>query len=382
MSTKRETRITRHQAPTVGSYRGLLTDVVGIVEASRRTMVRSVNHIMTATYWILGRRLVLHDQGGRPRAGYGERLLKRLSCDLCARFGRGFSERNLELMRRFYLTWPISQTASAKSVGQPRFALPWSHYVRLLALPSPESRAYYETEARRGGWTVAQLERQIDSQFYERTLLSRKTPRMAAKHRSSRSSEVIDPAEEIKNPLVLEFLGLKDEYSENDLEEALIARLEAFLLELGGEFAFIGRQKRLRVGDQWYRIDLLLFHRRLRCLVVIDLKLGAFTPADAGQMHLYLNYARTHWTLPKENPPVGLILCAHRDSAVARYALEGLSNRVMASEYRTALPKERFLAAELTRSRKLLEPSVSRRTLPASRAGHIQGAVQSDGGGG
>jgi hypothetical protein len=154
---------------------------------------------------------------------------------------------------------------------------------------------------------------------------------------------------------VLEFLGLKDEYSETDLEEALIRHLETFLLELGSDFCFVGRQKRLRVGDEWYRIDLLFFHRRLRCLVIIDLKIGKFTHADAGQMHLYLNYAKEHWVHADENPPVGLILCARKDEAVARYALEGLPNKVMAAEYRTALPDEKELAAEIERTRAMLQ---------------------------
>ena len=167
--------------------------------------------------------------------------------------------------------------------------------------------------------------------------------------------DAVTPEEEIKDPLVLEFLGLKDEYSENDLEEALIHQLENFLLELGGDFTFVGRQRRLRIGDEWYRVDLLFYHRCLRCLVIIDLKLGKFTHADAGQMHLYLNYAREHWTHAGENPPVGLILCAQKDHAVARYALEGLPNKVLAAEYRTALPDEKTLAAEIDKTRRMLE---------------------------
>ena len=167
--------------------------------------------------------------------------------------------------------------------------------------------------------------------------------------------DCVRPEEEIKDPVVLEFLGLKDEYSETDLEEALILHLESFLLELGGDFCFIGRQKRLRIGNEWYRVDLVFFHRRLRCLVIIDLKIGRFTHADAGQMHLYLNYAREHWIHEGENPPVGLILCAQKDESVARYALEGLPNKVMASEYRTALPDEKELAAEIERTQALLQ---------------------------
>ncbi len=178
---------------------------------------------------------------------------------------------------------------------------------------------------------------------------------MLAKGSEPKPDDTLTADEEVRDPLVLEFLGLKDEYSENDLEEALVRHLESFLLELGRDFTFIGRQRRLRIGDEWYRVDLLFFHRRLRCLVVIDLKVGKFTHADAGQMHLYLNYAREHWTQPDENPPVGLILCSEKNDAVARYALEGLASKVLAREYRLALPDEKRLAAEIERTRRTLE---------------------------
>jgi predicted nuclease of restriction endonuclease-like (RecB) superfamily len=224
-----------------------------------------------------------------------------------------------------------------------------------MTVRSEQARSFYEAEALRGGWSVRQLDRQIGSQFYERTALSRNKAAMLRKGNEARLEDAVSPEEESKDPFVLEFLGLRDEYSESDLEEALISQLENFLLELGGDFAFVGRQRRLRVGDEWYRVDLLFFHRRLRCLVVIDLKLGKLTHTDAGQMHLYLNYAREHWTNPGENPPVGLILCAQRDAAVAHYALEGLPNKVLAAEYRTTLPDEEVLAAEVERTRKYLE---------------------------
>jgi hypothetical protein len=191
---------------------------------------------------------------------------------------------------------------------------------------------------------------------------------------TKRPDEKVTPAEEIKDPYILEFLDLKDEYSETDLEEALIERLEMFLLELGDDFAFVARQKRLRVGTEWYRVDLLFFHRALRCLVLIDLKLGRFTHADAGQMHLYLNYAREHWIRPQENPPVGLILCAQKDTAVARYALEGLPNKVMAAEYRTTLPNEELIAKELERTRRLLDERKQRKIeRPPKRAKNVKG---------
>jgi predicted nuclease of restriction endonuclease-like (RecB) superfamily len=205
---------------------------------------------------------------------------------------------------------------------------------------------------------VRQLARQIDSQFYERTALSRNKAAMLKKGQVGRTEDAITSEEEVKDPLVLEFLGLKDEYSENDLEEALIRHLEHFLLELGNDFAFIGRQRRLRIDDEWYRVDLLFFHRRLRCLVIIDLKLGKFTHADAGQMHLYLNYAAENWTHEGENPPVGIILCASKGESLVRYATENLPNKVLVREYLTVLPDEKLIAAEIDKIRKTLENRV------------------------
>lgn len=295
---------------SIQGYDALLSGMVSLIEEARRVSARTVNAIMTATYWEIGRRIVENEQGGKRRAGYGKALLKQLSTDLTSRFGRGFAKSNLYQMRGFYLTYQnILQTVSGESdsrkfqtpsgKSQPRqlqtpsaelsiqavsdqFPLPWSAYVRLLSLRSKLSRTFYE-------------------------------------------------------------------------QEALILHLEHFLLELGGDFTFVGRQKRLRIGDEWYRVDLIFFHRRLRCLVVIDLKRGRFTHADAGQMHMYLNYAREHWTHPDENPPVGLILCAMKNSALAKYALQGLPNKVLAAEYKMVLPDENLIAEELKKTKKLLE---------------------------
>jgi predicted nuclease of restriction endonuclease-like (RecB) superfamily len=233
--------------------------------------------------------------------------------------------------------------------------LPWSAYVRLLAVKSTEARSFYETEASRGGWSVRQLDRQVGSQFYERTALSRNKAAMLERGSEATPDDLITPEEAIKDPFVLEFLDLKDEYSESDLEEALIQRLTDFLLELGDDFAFVGRQRRLRLDDAWFRIDLLFFHRRLKALLIVDLKVGKFSYADAGQMHLYLNYAREHWMKEGENPPVGLILCAEKGAAEAHYALDGLPNKVLAAEYQTVLPDEKLLAAELDKTRRELE---------------------------
>jgi len=351
--SSKEISIMNDNSSIIG-YDSILSDVIDLLESARRASARTINSIMTATYWEIGRRIVEYEQVGARRAEYGKKLLKKLSIDLKARFGRGFSERNLEQMRLFYVGWPISQTLSAKSnstvdesqgynklseksqtmsaefdrnIIMKRFPLPWSHYVRLLSVNDQDIRAFYESEALRGGWSVRQLDRQISTLFYERTLLSKNKAAMLKKGTEAKPKDAVTPEEEIKDPFVLEFLNLKDEYSENDMEEALILHLEKFLLELGGDFAFIGRQRRLRIGEQWFRVDLVFFHRILRCLVIIDLKVGKFTHADAGQMHLYLNYARENWTHKDENPPVGLILCAEKDMAVARYALEGCQTK-------------------------------------------------------
>jgi predicted nuclease of restriction endonuclease-like (RecB) superfamily len=356
------------------SYAGLLTGVVELLQQARMTSARSVNAVMTATYWEIGRRIVEQELRGQERAGYGEALIDRLASDLTARFGRGFSRSNLFQMRDFYTAWPIIQTPSGQlprfpspapqrqkvqtlsgesatgTALAPPFPLPWSHYVRLLSVKDVQARTFYETEALRGGWSVRQLDRQISTLFYERTALSRNKASMLRKGQHERPEDRVAPEEEIKDPLVLEFLGLKDEYSETTLEEALILHLERFLLELGNDFTFVARQKRLRVGDTWYRIDLVFFHRRLRALILIDLKAGELTHADTGQMNLYLNYAREHWTHPDENPPVGLILCSERNEAVAHYALGNLGNKVLASEYKLALPSERRLREEMTKT--------------------------------
>lgn len=360
------------EAPDYSNIHG---DIVALLEAARRAAARSVNALMTASYWEIGRRIVEFEQGGQERADYGQALLKRLSIDLSARFGRGFGVVNLQQMRNFYRCWPperIYQTASDKSptvepsetasrnfIDLPAlaqaFPLPWSAYVRLLSVKSEGARAFYETEALRCGWSVRQLDRQVNSQFYERIALSRNKAAMLQKAESAELGDAITPEQALKDPFVLEFLNLKDEYSESDLEDALIQHLADFLLELGDDFAFIGRQRRLRLDDTWFRVDLLFFHRQLKCLLVIDLKIGKFSHADAGQMHLYLNYAREHWTKPGENPPVGLILCTSKGSNEAHYALQGLSNKVMAAEYQTVLPDAKLLEAELDKTRRELE---------------------------
>jgi len=366
MSKKARPPTGKTLATLPAGYAGIHNSIVELLDAARHAAARSVNALMTASYWEIGRRIVEAEQQGKRRAGYGEQLIERLASDLTRRFGRGFSRQNLQQMRSFFLTWPIRQTLSGESfptlsqehseVAPIRlrrldelaqlFTLPWSTYVRLLSVKDEHARQFYEAEALRGGWSVRQLDRQINNQFYERTALSKNKAAMLAKGAMPKPADVVTPDDAIKDPYVLEFL---------DLEQALIQQLEDFLLELGDGFSFVGRQRRLRIDQTWYRVDLLLFHRRLRCLVIIDVKLGALTHADVGQMHLYCNYAKEHWTLADENPPVGLILCAHKGHALARYALEGLPSKVMAANYRTLLPDAEVLQKELENTQRRLE---------------------------
>ena len=368
-------KLSRRPLPAVNDsrYEILVADLGRLLEAARHSASRAINAVITTTYWDVGRQIVEFEQGGKRRAGYGEELLLRLATDLSRRFGRGFSLSNLKNFRTFFLDWPKSQTVSGESgashesrkgqtpsglfIATPKaeFPLPWSHYVRLMTVKTEPARRFYEAEALRGGWTVRQLDRQIASLFYERTALSRDKAAMLRKGAKPQPEDRVDADGAMKEPFMLEFMNLKDEYSESDLEEALLKHLERFLLELGNDFAFVCRQRRLSIGGEWLRVDLLFFHRRLRCLVVIDLKIGKFTHADAGQMHTYLNYAREHWMQEGENPPVGLILCSERDDALAKYALDGLPNKVLAREYRLALPNEKQLVAEIEQTRQIIE---------------------------
>lgn len=365
-----------HVAKPPQDYESIHTGIVDLLKVARSSAARSVNSIITAVYWEIGRRIDESELRGRRRSEYyGEQLIERLSADLTKEFGRGFGKINLWRMRAFYQAWPTKKIVSAplkqshnslspndiRSILAPgptlatAFPLPWSSYIRLLSVKRAEARHFYETEALRCGWTSRQLDRQINSQLYERLALSRNKAAMLRKAEVPQSGDEITPEEAIKDPFVLEFLDLKDEYSESELEEALISHLADFLLELGDDFAFIGRQRRLRIDDNWFRIDLIFFHRRLHCLVIIDLKVGKFSYADAGQMHLYLNYASEHWVKPGENPPVGLILCAEKGAAEAHYALDNLPNKVLAAEYQTILPNEKLIAEELDKSRRELE---------------------------
>ena len=375
-------------------YSTLVTDLASLIDQGRRTAVRYVNTALVATYWLVGRRVVEYEQKGKERAEYGEALLKRLSGDLTKQFGKGWGEPHLRAIRQFYLIYgdiekrytlcsesgkpdetnirhtpcielspsPILpsklQTLSVEFFNT-LFPLSWSHYRLLMRLDEPFKRELYESECIRGNWSVRQLDRQIQSMLYERTALSKRKLAVIAK--AHEKPIVLKPEDEIKDPYVLEFLGLKDEYSESQLEDALIRHIEHFLLELGTGFTFVARQKRINIEGSFYRLDLLLYHRVLRCLIAIDLKIGEFTHADAGQMNLYVNYLKDKEKLSDENDPVGLILCTDKKKTVVEYALGGMNNRIFASKYKLQLPNPKVLKAEIEHERqRLVEMKITR----------------------
>ena len=368
-------------------YSTLVTDLASLIDQGRRTAVRYVNTALVTTYWLIGRRIVEYEQKGKERAEYGKVLLERLSKDLSPRFGKGFSLRNVRNMRSFYLLFPIRQTLSAESSKLAKrqtpsaelleksqtlfsqseishtlcaeFPLSWSHYCLLMRLDDDYQREFYESECIRGNWSVRQLDRQIQSMLYERTALSKKKTAVIAK--AHERPITLKPEDEIKDPYILEFLGLKDEYSESQLEEALIRHIEHFLLELGIGFTFIARQKRITLEGSHYRLDLLFYHRILRCLVAIDLKIGEFTHADAGQMNLYVNYLKDKERLPDENDPIGIILCTDKKKTVIEYALGGMNNKIFASKYKLQLPDPEVLKTEIEHERhRLVEMKITR----------------------
>ncbi|MBA4064542.1 MAG: DUF1016 domain-containing protein [Isosphaera sp.] len=369
----------RSLAPADAGYDAFRAGIAELLDQARRAAARAVNGVLTATYWEVGRRIVEHEQGGHARAGYGEELLARLGADLSKAFGRGFSARGLRKMRAFYQGWEIWPTPSAKLSARVRlpvsgggsgvtgpaappavaaladaFPLPWSHYVRLMSVPDDTPRAFYEEEAVRGGWSVRQLDRQIATQFYERLAHSKDRAKMLRRGQEPKPEDAVAVTDMVRDPYLLEFLDLTDEYAETDLEDALVKHLEQFLLELGNGFTFVARQKRILIDTVWYKMDLVLFHRRLRCLVVIDLKVGKFSHADAGQINLYLNYAKEHLTEPGEADPIGIILCSEKSDTVVRYATAGINAQVFASRYQTALPPAEELRQEVERTRNAL----------------------------
>ncbi len=353
----------------------LYARVAEILEQAQAQVARTVDVAMVNAYWLIGREIVEVEQAGSTRAAYGEEVLDRLSARLRARFGEGFGVRTLRSIRRFYLVFPEgsaipeirkalpaeSTRASIRKAVLSEFtqrfplSLGWTHYLILMKVANPAARAFYEIEAARQAWSTRQLERQIAALLYERLANHRTPDKVLALARDGQ--EIAKPSDVIKDPFVLEFLDLREHAGlhERDVEQAIIDRLETFLLELGKGFSFVGRQVRLTVeGDHFY-VDLVFYNRLLRCFVLIDLKLGKLTHQDLGQMMMYVNYYDRTQRSPDEAKTVGIVLCSEKNDAMVRITLPEDNDQILAATYKRYLPTEAELAAELTREREEAE---------------------------
>jgi len=351
---------------TTRTYNNLLERLAEILNQARTNVVREINKVQVLTHWEIGREIVEFEQKGKVRGEYGKRLIERLSEDMAKKFGRGFSPANLKMMRLFYRAYPIRQTLSDESfkkqkseTSSRKFSiqqtlsvkfepqLSWSHYCELLKTEKLHARSFYEKEAIHNNWSVRELKRQINSMLFERLALSKDTKAVI---KMAEKGQIIEkPEDAIKDPYILEFLNLKEEtsYTESQLEQALIDKLQYFLLELGKGFTFVARQKRITITNRHYYIDLVFYNRLLKCFVLIDLKTGELDHSDIGQMNFYLNYFKDNEKAEGENDPIGLILCAKKDDIFAKYVLGGLSNKVFASKYKLTLPSEKELREKL-----------------------------------
>ena len=333
--------------------------VTELIELARRKVITSVNTAMVTTYYQIGRLIVEHEQQGEERAAYGKGTLKQLSSVLSSKFGKGFSVDNLERMRLFYQTYSsqISATPLRKSgepgvtqVQHPDFRLSWSHYIKLMRIENPDERRFYEIESIENNWSLKELQRQFDSALYERLALSRDKEKV--KQLSEKGQQLHQPQDLIKDPYVLEFLGLKEEaaYSESKLENHIIDELQHFLLELGKGFAFVGRQVRFTFDEKHFRVDLVFYNRFLRCFVLLDLKIGEVSHQDLGQMQMYVNYYDRFVKTDDENPTIGIILCKEKNKALVEITLPKENNQIFASKYQTFLPSKEELKAVLNES--------------------------------
>ncbi|MDN4014262.1 PDDEXK nuclease domain-containing protein [Chryseobacterium gambrini] len=336
----------------------LLNDISALLENARNKVVVAVNQTIVLTYYEIGRMIVEDEQNGEKRAEYGREQLKFISENLTKKFGKGFSETNLKQMRMFFLSYSIRQTVSDESVKlisstlltnssntisqteSAKFNLSWSHYLKLMRIKDPNERKFYEIESYKNNWSLRELQRQYDSALYARLSLSKNKEEIL---QLAEKGQIIEkPKDLIKDPYVLEFLGLseKPHYSENELESELIDKLEHFLLELGTGFTFVARQDRITFDEKQFRIDLVFYNRILRCFVLIDLKIGELKHQDIGQMQMYVNYYDREKRLEGENKTIGIILCQDKSEALVRYTLPEDNEQIFASKYFTILPSK------------------------------------------
>jgi len=334
--------------------------IVDLLQSARSRVVQTVNQTMVLTYFEIGRMIVEEEQQGKERADYGKQLLKGLSEVLTKEFGKGFSTTNLKQMRQFYVVYSIGQTPSDdfKNISQTpsaesendisetvsrNFNVSWSHYLKLMRIDDVNERKFYEIESFKNNWSVRELQRQFDSALYTRLVLSRDKDKV--KELLEKGLVLEKPKDAIKDPYILEFIGLPEhiKYSESDLEQELIDKLEHFLLELGNGFTFVARQKRISFEEKHFRVDLVFYNRILRCFVLIDLKIGEIKHQDLGQMQMYVNYYDREVRSIDENKTIGIVLCKDKSKSVVEYTLPENNEQIFASKYQTVLPTKEEL---------------------------------------
>lgn len=323
------------------SYHTLVEQIGNLLKEGRNKAYYAVNTILVETYWNIGKYIFEYELKGNQRAEYGEELGKRLSRDLTRAYGKGFSHSNIVYMRKLYLAFPKSQTLSDK--------LSWSHYVEILKADDPLEITFYMAQCEKENWSVRELKRQRNSMLFQRLALSKDKQGVLAL--AKRGLEIHEAGDIIKDPYVLEFLNLPQEekYLEGDLEQEIINNLQTFLLELGKGFAFIGRQYRISIGGRHFFVDLVFYHRILKCFVLIDLKRGEIEHGDIGQMNLYLNYFAEEENTDGDNPPIGIVLGAAKDEILIKYATANITNQLFVSKYQLYLPDEKTLRQEVQR---------------------------------
>lgn len=322
-------------------YQSLIEQIGELLQSGRQKAIQSVNTILVQTYWQIGRYIVEFEQHGNERAEYGTQLFERLSKDLTMAYGKGFSRSNLLYMRKLYLSFQISETLSHK--------LTWSHYFEILKADSELEIGFYSKQCENENWSVRELKRQMKSSLFERIALSKDKDGVL---KLSKKGHVVEAPEDLlKDPFVLEFLNIPEQYQyqENELEEQIISNLQQFIMELGKGFAFIGRQYRMSLGGKHFYLDLLFYHRILKCFVLVDLKRGEIDHLDIGQMNLYLNYFKKEEATEGDNEPIGIILGAHKNHILVEYATDSISNKVLLSKYQLYLPNKEQLQKQLSK---------------------------------
>lgn len=325
------------------------SQIVDLLQSARQQVVRTINKTMVTTYFEIGRMIVEEEQNGKERAEYGKSVLKDLSKILTKEFGKGFSVQNIERMRSFYLVYQKSSTLLRKSKEEKsttishNFKLSWSHYLTLVRIDDDDERKFYEIESVKNNWSVRELKRQYDTALYTRLVLSRNKEKV--KELSIKGQQLEKPKDAIKDPYILEFIGLPEnsDYSESDLEQKIIDKLEHFLLELGTGFTFVARQKRISFDDKHFRIDLVFYNRILKSFVLIDLKIGELKHQDIGQMQMYVNYYDRKIRLKDENKTIGIVLCQNKSESVVEFTLPEKNEQIFASRYKTVLPSKKEL---------------------------------------